>query len=225
MEGSHLLFFHTHTLPPKRQRGWKYWECRTTKCLLGCSVCESHLSVQVMECLFTLFHGEWGRSGKGGSNFVGFTEKLYRWLQTVLTHYLAVKWQWSGNGEFESRWLAGQDWLGNKKIEIPFDLCQIFLLMSTFTFAAGLLPVLQCRRGALWHHSASIYCIFSTFAYSSLFQLCIKTLNLLAFSRNNKLDIFVLFFRDSHMSISSLFRVPWGEVFLTISIIVVSTVL
>lgn len=80
---------------------------------------------------------------KGGSNSVGFIEKLYRWVQTVLTHYLGVKLQLSGNAEPESRWFTGQDWLGNKKIEIPFDLCQIFLIMSIFTFAAGLFPVLQ----------------------------------------------------------------------------------
>ena len=84
---------------------------------------------------------------------------------------------------------------------------------------------MSCYQGAAWHHSASIDGIFSKFGYSSLFQLCIKNLSLLALSRNDRVGFFVSFFKDSHLSISSLFRVPTGKVFLTISIIVVSTVL
>lgn len=140
--GSHLLFLHTHTLPPKRRswKYWEYWECRTTKGILGCSICESHLPVQVMQCLFILFSGEWGRSGKREAILWVSLKKLQVVANSAYSLLSKITMR---NAEFESRWLTGQNWLGNKKIEILFDLCQIFLLMSVFTLAAVLLPVLQ----------------------------------------------------------------------------------
>lgn len=164
---------------------------------------------------------------KRGSNSVGFIEKLYRWVQTLLTHYLAGKWQWSGNAEFETRWLTGQDWHGEQENRNPvWPLPNLFVNVYIYICCRIVASSsVSCHQGALWHHSASIYCIFSTFGYSSLFHLCIKNLSLLALSRNDRIGFFVLFFRDSHLSISSLFRVTTGKVFLTISIIVVSTVL
>lgn len=82
---------------------------------------------------------------KRGSNSVCFIEKLYRWVQTVLTHYLAGKWQWSGNAEFETRWLTGQDWHGEQENRNPvWPLPNLFANVYIYiTFVAGLLPVLQ----------------------------------------------------------------------------------
>lgn len=109
-----------------------------------------------------------------------------------------------GTGKYKSRLTSGKSFFAN-----------VYIYIYCWIVAS---PSVSCHRGAVWHHSASIYGIFSMFGYSPLFQLCIKNLSLLALSRNDRVGFFVLFFKDSHLSISSLFRVPTGKVFLTISL-------
>lgn len=76
-------------------------------------------------------------------------EQLSGRVQTLLTHCLAEGWQRSRNAE-AGLWnlrasvvdwtrLAGEQ----ENINPLFDLWQFFLLMSIFTFTAGLSPVPQ----------------------------------------------------------------------------------
>lgn len=58
-----------------------------SKHLLGCNICGRHLPVRVMEHLFILLLGEWGRSGKWGRTSVSLLEQLYR---RVYRHCLLV---------------------------------------------------------------------------------------------------------------------------------------
>lgn len=164
---------------------------------------------------------------KGGKQFCGFHWKTvqvvvnsaYSLLSSEMTMVRKCRvWEQVVDGTR----LAGEQENRNPAWSLPNPFANVYIYICCWIVASSLV---SCHQGALWHHSASIYCIFSTFGYSSLFQLCIKNMNLLAFSRNNRVDFYVLFFRDNHMSISSLFRVPTGKVILTISIIVVSTVL
>lgn len=98
-KGSHLLFFHIHSLPPERRRGWKYQECRTGKHLLGCSICGRHLPAGVMEHLFISLLGERERRGKGGSVSVSLLEQFCERAHALLIHSLAKRWQRSRNAE------------------------------------------------------------------------------------------------------------------------------
>lgn len=175
------------------QRGWKYWECRSTKCLLGSSICERHSPVQVMECLFILFSGEWGRSGK---QLCGFRWKIvqvvadsaYSLLSSEMT---MVRKCWIWEQVVDGTRLAGEQENRNPIWPLPNLFANVYIYICSWIVASS---SVSCHRGALWHHSASIYCIFSTFGYSPLFQLCIKNLNLLALSRNDRVGFLVCFF-------------------------------
>lgn len=104
---------------------------------------------------------------EGGSNSVGFIEKTvqvvadstYSLLSREMTMVRKRRfWQQVVDGTR----LAGEQENRNPVWPLPNLFVNVYIYICSWIVASS---SVSCHWGALWHHSASIYSIFSTFGY------------------------------------------------------------